>query len=163
MVGHGVSALVVGAGDGEVFWALGDVAVNKLTSAQSGGSLLITDYTVMPGGGPPLHVHEREDEVFWVLEGEVWFAAADRRERATSGTLVYGPRGVPHTFRNCSDRPARMLVIVTPGENFERFFARVGAPRPDGTPASPAEMVERIGTLAPVHGMRILGPSGLEA
>lgn len=157
MLAQGVQALIVPPSHGTAIHAMGDTAVSKITSAQTKGAMLVTEYTVSPGGGPPLHVHDREDELFWVLEGEVWFAAADKRERATPGTLVYGPRGIPHTFRNRSNRSARMLVIVTPGENFERFFTAIAAAR------SPEEAVARINELAPIHGIRMLGPSGLEA
>lgn len=159
---HAPIPVVVPPGGGLRLTGIGDVMIPKVAAAQSGGSVLVAEYIAMPGAGPPMHVHSREDETFWVLEGEVWFAVGDQRERVTPGGVVFGARGTPHTFRNCSGQPARMMLVVTPGDNFERFFGAMLAPGADGSPPSDSEIVQRIVAIAPRYGMTILGPNPFE-
>lgn len=104
-----------------------------------------------PGGGPPLHFHEHEDELFIVHEGRVSFLLEGRWREFGPGAVVFAPRRVPHTFRNTGDRPARMHILTTPG-GFENFFlacaaefARPGAPD-----------MNRILAISAEHGIRFL-------
>lgn len=138
----------------------GDKSYPKITAAQSAGQFSLTEHHVAPGAGPPLHVHAHEDESFWVLEGTVTFFAGGTVIEATPGSCVFAPRGTPHTFRNRTSAWAKMLLIVTPPRNFEDFYAGISAPD-GGGPPSEAVVMERIGRLAPVHGITILGPSPL--
>jgi mannose-6-phosphate isomerase-like protein (cupin superfamily) len=69
----------------------------------------------------PLHTHADEDEISYVLEGEVGMQIGDRELRAGPGTLVFKPRGVPHAFWNPGDAPARMLELISPA-GFEHYF-----------------------------------------
>lgn len=81
----------------------------------------------MPAGfSPPRHIHTREDEVFLILEGEVWFDLDGEQRLTGPGAAVYMPRGVPHTFRVKSP-VARMLGVMTPGA-FEQLFRNLSAP-----------------------------------
>ncbi|MBX3388342.1 MAG: cupin domain-containing protein [Phycisphaeraceae bacterium] len=121
-------------------------------------------------GGPPLHMHEREDEAFYVLEGEVTFCIGESGDRtgksgkrvvAREGSVVFGPRGTAHTFKNCSQAPARMLVMVNPGANFEAFFAKIGAPDAGGDAPSAQVLIERTMKHASEFGLMILGPNPL--
>ncbi|MCC6951234.1 MAG: cupin domain-containing protein [Phycisphaerales bacterium] len=139
----------------------GDVLVHKITSKDSGGSTLLSDYFLPAGGGTPLHVHTHEDETFFVIEGEVTFFVDGKRLVAGAGATVFGPRGVPHCFKNCSEKAARMVLLVTPGENFERFYEVVGCEGASGGPPSEQEVIGRIIANAPVHGISILGPAPL--
>src|SRR5438874_4823008 len=82
---------------------------------------------VPPGGGPPPHVHSREEEGFYVLEGEVTFRVGEERFVATAGTFANMPVGTPHSFRNEGSHPARMLISVAPA-GLERMFFEVGVP-----------------------------------
>jgi mannose-6-phosphate isomerase-like protein (cupin superfamily) len=66
-----------------------------------------------PQGGPPLHVHHREDEAFDVLEGEYEVRSGENRIRAVPGSFMLAPREIPHTFRNIGSGPSKILVIVT--------------------------------------------------
>lgn len=75
-----------------------------------------------PGGGPPPHRHEREDEWFHVLEGRVSFWDGERWTEVPVGSVVYAPRGTIHTFRNVGETPLRMQISVSPS-GFEEFFA----------------------------------------
>ena len=70
---------------------------------------------VSPNNGPPPHIHSREDESFFVLEGEIEFQVGDEKITARPGTFIQGPRGIAHSFKNNTQLPARMLVFVDPG------------------------------------------------
>lgn len=133
----------------------------KLAAADTENALSLAEFNVGPGAGPPLHMHTREDETFWILEGAVTFHVGGRRIEAAAGTAVFAPRGVPHTFKNCSTRPARMLLIVTPPANFEGFYSAVTAPTASGGPPDEATIGARIGAEAPRFGLTMLGPSPL--
>jgi oxalate decarboxylase/phosphoglucose isomerase-like protein (cupin superfamily) len=76
-----------------------------------------------PGGGPPLHYHQNEDEWFFVLEGRVEFFKDNAWAEVPAGTTVFVPKGVVHAFRNPGDQPLRMLVQTAPS-GFENFYAR---------------------------------------
>ncbi len=100
---------------------MGETGRFLLTNEDTGGLYTLMDITTSPMGGPPLHTHEREDEAFLVLDGEYEIRLGDDTHRASPGGLVYGPRGVPHAFRNLGEGPGRMLVVATPG-GVEDFF-----------------------------------------
>ena len=92
-----------------------------LTAAETGGAMGLVEITSPPLGGPPRHLHRNEDEAIAVVEGEieVWTPEGTRVLRA--GEAVFVPRGVEHAFRVVGERPARMMVVVTPG-GFEGYF-----------------------------------------
>jgi quercetin dioxygenase-like cupin family protein len=98
-----------------------------LRSEESDAQVSVIETGPPPGAGPPLHHHDF-DEAFYVLEGELTFQLRDELVTARAGDLVFAPRGVPHTFRNLSDAPARQLIVCTPA-GFERYFARMAAER----------------------------------
>jgi quercetin dioxygenase-like cupin family protein len=115
-----------------------------------------------PGDQPPLHVHKREDESFYVLEGEltVWVGDASPITLGV-GDYALAPHGVPHTYR-AGDAGAVKLVICAPGD-FVPFLREAGVPalRPelpvlDGPPDG-----ERLGRIAASHGITLLGPPGM--
>jgi len=98
-----------------------------LRSEESGGAVSMIETRPAPGTGPSLHHHDF-DEAFYVLEGQLVFQLRDELVTAGPGDLVFAPRGVPHTFANLSDSPARQLIVCTPA-GFERYFARMAAER----------------------------------
>jgi quercetin dioxygenase-like cupin family protein len=123
------------------------------------GKVSVFQATMPEAFSPPRHIHTREDEVFVVLEGEVWFDVDGERQLAKPGTSVYMPRGVPHTFRIKSP-VARMLGIMTPGA-FEQLFRNLSVPagertlpQPGTVPFDvPAVMAEQIRL-----GTQVVGP-----
>jgi mannose-6-phosphate isomerase-like protein (cupin superfamily) len=129
------------------------------TSDETRNAMFAFEATEPPGGGPPLHIHTREDEFFLVLEGEVTFFIDGQVIHRGPGGSAYVPRGAAHCFRNTSQRAARLLVLFTPGD-IEGFF-EYGAAE-NGQPPSEELMMERLVALAPVFGLRVLGPSPLE-
>jgi quercetin dioxygenase-like cupin family protein len=96
----------------------------KARGDQTGGSLTVVENVIAPGDGPPLHVHAREDEAWWVIEGTLRFRLGEERAQAPAGTFVFVPRTVPHAFQNVGEAPARILVLFTPA-GMERFFDAV--------------------------------------
>ena len=115
---------------------------------------------VGPGGGPPPHVHSREEEGFYVLEGEITLHVGDQRLVASTGMFANMPVGTPHSFRNEGSRPARMLISVAPA-GLERMFFEFGVPLPDGsTTALPPtkEEIEKLLAIAPSYGIEIKLP-----
>lgn len=92
----------------------------------TGGGLTVYEIQFPPDSGPPLHVHQREDEYFYVLEGVLSVRMGEEEFEAAAGSLVFQPRGIPHTFRS-SGEGARALLMVTPS-GFEGFFRAMGRP-----------------------------------
>lgn len=118
-----------------------------LRSEQSGGQVAVIETAPGPGAGPPLHVHDF-DEAFYVIAGELTFQVRDELFRVGAGELAFAPRGLPHTFANLSDAPARQLIVCAPA-GFERYFARMAAERQDTEPPAwalqPIPEVTRVG------------------
>jgi mannose-6-phosphate isomerase-like protein (cupin superfamily) len=98
-----------------------DRVVVKVDTAQSHGSMTVLEFHVDAGSGPAVHSHLREDELWWVLEGEFRFRVGDTWLSTTSGGLAFGPKRMPHAFQNVGDSPGRLLVVTTPS-GLERFF-----------------------------------------
>ena len=109
------------AGEGRVLNVLGERVTCKVETAETGGSLTIVEEASDPNGGPPPHIHEREDEAFYVLEGTYEFRIGDKTVTAQAGHFLFGPRGVLHGFRNAGGTPAKLLVIASPS-GVERCF-----------------------------------------
>lgn len=101
----------------------GNIAQSKLQSSDTGGQFGFAINEVEPGAGPPLHMHTLEDEVFYVLEGEVEFTVGTEKILAGPGTTVFGPRGTPHTFKGAGGSLAKFALFVT-GDNFEKFYGK---------------------------------------
>jgi quercetin dioxygenase-like cupin family protein len=127
-----------------------------ISSEQSGGAFTLLDMEVAAQGGPPLHVHGREDETFYIQEGRFEFWVDGKTFEAGPGDTAFAPRHIPHTWRCISNEGGRALVLVTPGENFERFFLKLGSL---GILAAPSpEDVAALSALAERHGLEILPP-----
>jgi len=123
----------------------GSLMIWHVLGTDSGGQLTMVETLVRAGGEPPLHVHAREDEAFFVLEGEVLFQRGMERITAGPGQAVLLPRGIPHGFAVKSGT-ARMLLVFTPSGLEDAFRSlsvptdsRVVPPAPDGPPDPVAE------------------------
>ena len=116
------------------------------------------------GAGSPLHVHHREDEWFYVLEGALTFWVGGEVVEARAGSFVYGPRDIPHTFVVSSPQ-ARFLLVTEPA-GFENFMRAMGQPASTPTIPPPAEPPSDLAPLvaaAAEYGIEILGPPGIPA
>jgi quercetin dioxygenase-like cupin family protein len=145
---------------GRTIAVVGDVYRFLATGEDTNGKYALWEAVVPPGGGPPAHVHSREEEGFYVLEGEITFTINGERIVATAGTFANMPVGTPHSFKNESNKPARMLISVAPA-GLERMFFEVGVPLAEGaTTASPPtkEEIENLLAIAPRYGIEIRLP-----
>jgi len=119
----------------------GDSVTIKADTHTTNGSLTVLELVIGPKMGPALHKHLREDELWYVLEGDFRFKAGDAMLHASAGGMAFGPRGTPHCFQNIGDAPGRLLVITTPS-GLERFFEEFAERLPG--PADP-EMLAAVG------------------
>jgi quercetin dioxygenase-like cupin family protein len=147
--------VLLAPGEGREISVLGDRYTFKALSPDTGGAYALWETTTPAGaGGPPAHVHQHEDEAFYVLAGELTFQIGERVLRGAAGTFVLAPRGIAHKFSNHTSEPAKMLVIVSPGgfenalEDLSQFAARGDQP-PD---------MEKLLAVADKYGLKIVGP-----
>ena len=146
------------ADEGRAIWFLSNRMTIKATSASTGGAFGLVESLIAPGFSPPLHVHHREDESFWVLEGELTMRCGDRSFRAGPGSFVFLPRDVPHTFVVEGDVPARMLTLLTPGGG-EGVFIEGGRPAEgEGLPPAGPPDIEKLKRVSERFGAEIVGP-----
>ena len=150
--------IALAPGEGSAVWFLQNRMVLKATAASTGGAFGLVESLIAPGAAPPMHVHYEEDEAFYVLEGELTFQCGDRTARATAGSFVFLPRGVPHGFVVESDTPVRMLTLLVPGGG-ERIFVEAGRPAegPGLPPAAPPD-IPTLKRVARKYGNDIVGP-----
>jgi mannose-6-phosphate isomerase-like protein (cupin superfamily) len=87
----------------------------RITSRQTEGAYCVCEMTTMPGDGVSRHVHDRDEEFYYILEGTYEMQAGDELFTAKAGSLVVIPRDVSHQFRNAGEVPARALMIFRPG------------------------------------------------
>ena len=149
--------LTVARGSGEARWWVGMLAEIKARAASTGGLLSIVEVTCPPDYQAPLHVHHREDEAFWVLEGQATLQIGDSRIEAGPGDYAFGPRDVPHRFDAGGDG-CRMLFILTPG-GFEDLVLAMSEPAGSRTlppPTSEPPDFKRMGEIAARFGCELL-------
>ena len=117
-----VPSFAVQAGEGTTLpTPTGDVVTIKAGTRRTNGSMTVVELRVAPKSGPAVHVHRREDELWWVLDGDFRFRTGTDWLRASTGGMAFGPRGMPHAFQNIGDTPGRLLIVTTPS-GLERFF-----------------------------------------
>src|SRR6266513_2690718 len=149
--------------EGRTIAVVGDVYRFLATGEDTNGKYALWEAIVPPGGGPPPHVHSREEEGFYILEGEITFHIGDQRIVASAGMFANMPVGTPHSFKNESNRPAKMLISVAPA-GLDKMFFEVGVPLPEwSTTALPPtkEEIEKLLAVAPRYGIEIkLPPHG---
>lgn len=159
-----IAPIAFGPGEGEALWAFGCLITVKASAETTGGRVALLEHHAPRGAGSPLHVRHRDDEWFFVMEGELTFWIDGRVIEAPAGSFVYGPREVPFTFTVSSER-ARFLLGTEPA-GFERVLRALGTPAPSLTipPAAtePPDLA-RIAQVCGDHGIEILGPPGIPA
>jgi mannose-6-phosphate isomerase-like protein (cupin superfamily) len=144
----------------EPLWFINDVAHVLIDGEASDGAFALLELRKPHGDMPPLHVHHRDDETFYVLEGEVSLFVGDQRLTLTAGQAALAPRGIPHTYR-VESAEARTLLFTAPA-SFEAFVRAVSEPAPSdelppsGRPLDP----EALARTAAEYGIEILGPPG---
>jgi len=147
-------------GQGRAIWHMGALMVFKATSAQTGNQFWLAEQTSNAGYASPVHVHTREDETFYVIEGELSIGVGDALYQVGPGACVFGPRNVPHSYKVESER-ARWLVLGTPG-GFDGWFFDTGKPAarlevPEFNLADFPDFGDVIASVA-AYGGTVLGP-----
>jgi len=151
-------ARFLGPGEGHAIWFLRNRMTIKATALSTGGAFGLVESWIAPGFSPPLHVHHREDEAFYVLEGEVTMRCGDRTFRGGPGAFVFLPRDVPHTFVVEGDTPARMLTLLTPGGGEGVFIDGGRPPAGEGLPPATPPDIEALRRVSADYGAEIVGP-----
>ena len=148
--------------EGEALWFLGVLATIKAASETTDGRVAVIEHLAPHGAGSPLHVHRREDEWFYVTEGELTFWVGGQVIKAAAGSFVYGPRDIPHTFAVTSPE-ARFLLVAEPAgfENFMRALSEPAQARTLPPATSQPPDPERMTAVAAEYGVEILGPPGI--
>jgi quercetin dioxygenase-like cupin family protein len=151
---EGPHGFVTRAGEGDTMKnPAGGALMFLARDGHTGGALTMFETSAAPGDGPPLHLHVREDELLYVLEGLLRVKLGETIDEAPAGSIVFIPKGVPHTWQNAGDDPARFLVLFTPAASgMELFFERSAGL---GDDLSAAEAFKRFASDA---GMEVLGP-----
>jgi quercetin dioxygenase-like cupin family protein len=151
----------VPAGTGAAYWGPGNQLTFLVTGKETGGAFFLAEMSVVPGGGPPPHIHHREDESFHILEGTLTIQVGGNTITASAGDFAYLPRGIVHSFKNTGDGFAKALVVTTPA-GLENYFAEVFDPATDRSAAPPPpskEMLARAMAAAPRYGLVLLPPA----
>jgi quercetin dioxygenase-like cupin family protein len=146
--------------EGRTITVVGDVYRFLAVGDDTNGKYAMWEAIVLPGGGPPPHVHSREEESFYILEGEITFSFGEERLVASAGTFANVSVGTLHSFKNETNRPAKMLISVAPA-GLEQMFFEVGQSVATGTKtASPPakEEIEKLLAVAPRYGIEIRLP-----
>jgi mannose-6-phosphate isomerase-like protein (cupin superfamily) len=133
----------------------------KVSSEQTGGAYSLFELTVAPEGGEGPHIQHREDECFYVLEGEFVFVVEDAEIEAGPGSLIYVPKGKLHAFENAGETTGRLLVSQTPGGVYEGFVEEVGEPATGEAAPPGAEQppdAERLVVIGAEYGIETVSP-----
>ncbi len=147
----------VASGTGEARWWFGALAEIKATAADTNGQFTLIEVTNGPRYEAVRHVHHREDEAFWVLEGDVTLDIGGTVIEASAGDYAFGPRDVPHSF-TVGDKGSRMLFLLTPG-GFEDLVMATSEPAATrSVPPPPEEMpdIARLQEIVAKFGGEIL-------
>ena len=155
---QGLQPVAVGTDEGEARWWFGSLAVIKASVADTGGQMAIIEVTEPPGSEAPLHVHHREDEGFWLLEGSATFEVGDTTIEAEAGDYLFGPRDIPHGY-TVGAAGCRMLFIMTPG-GMEELIIATSEPAASRTLPPPLEEEpdwEHVASMTRAYGVELLG------
>jgi quercetin dioxygenase-like cupin family protein len=146
----------------EHLWFLNTYVIVRIRHTDGADGLSVLEHHVPQGDAPPLHVHQNEDEVFHVLEGELRVLTGGKELRAPAGACFLAPKGVPHTYRAESPGGTRYLTIMRGGdfEGLVRAFSRPaewkGLPDASGPPTD--EQAEALAQACLRHGIELVGP-----
>ncbi|MGE5597110.1 MAG: quercetin 2,3-dioxygenase [Hyphomicrobiales bacterium] len=142
---------------GDRFWFLGTTMILKATAKETGGAFTLLEQTGQAGFETPPHVHQSEDEAFYVLEGAIQVQCGNESWEVGAGGFAFLPKGIAHAFKVTAG-PSRLLQVTSPA-GFERFVEDVGVRAGSGNPPPPAEAeIQRLMAAAPKHGLTLLPP-----
>lgn len=147
-----VAAYTVLDGEGHTIQGpVGGPITFMATAQQTGGAITMFSNLVSPGEGPPLHTHDRESEMWYIVDGSFRFRLGDEVRSVSTGGFVFVPPETPHCFQNAGDAPGNILVMFTPA-GMEGFFDDFANVDPDDV--SP----DTFARLGVPNGMTVVGP-----
>jgi quercetin dioxygenase-like cupin family protein len=126
---------------GRAYWGPGDRYTFLVTGEESGGAYFTMEALVPTGGGPPPHIHTREDETLYLIEGQIELLLGDRKIMAGPGDFVNVPRGNVHCFRNVGATTARLIITFAPA-GIDKYFEETLEPAPKGVLQPPDNVNE---------------------
>src|SRR5262245_55752766 len=129
---------------------LGIPMVIRVHGRDTAGVVSAVESHDVTDGGPPPHIHHREDETFQILEGEYEWTVGKQTFVAKKGATIFAPRGIAHTYRYIGTTPGRLLCVITPA-GFEEFFEEVAA-----MSAQQQQDIPRVIETAKKYGLEIL-------
>src|ERR1700687_6033175 len=156
---------VLSNGDGEGIWFLGTLMTVKAGREQTRGGFTLIEQISPPGFAAPPHVHDAEEEAFYVLEGQLQVTCGDQTWTVNSGGFVLLPRGIPHAFSAIGGAGAAggKLLPLSPPAALAQFSARAGEPAPSRTlPPSGQPNIPKLLAAMTKYGKRMAGapPAG---
>ena len=148
---------MVARDEGDHFNFLNTLHTAKITGEQTNGALTAVEFFAPKNFAPPLHQHEAEDELFYIIGGELWLSCGDAEAVHGEGAVVWLPRGLPHTFAVRSDT-ARVLVVSAPS-GYDQFVATLGERVDKPVMPVPKEIdPARVAEIGAQFNIQILGP-----
>ncbi len=157
---HATKPVFRPTGTAPAVWGPGDLYSLLATGEETNNAFFQFEAIVPKGGGPPPHVHSREDESFYVVSGSLEILLGDETYHAKRGDFVYIPRGTVHRFKNVGGDTAVQLVTFVPA-GMEKFFREVFPEVKDRNAAPPPiteELIRRMTEAAPKYGMEVVPP-----
>jgi quercetin dioxygenase-like cupin family protein len=142
--------VVVAPGSDEQLNIAGSKTLHKIKSSATNGVFSVLEFVTPPGKGVAIHVHEREDELVYLLEGEIEVTLGNQKMKAVPGVMALLPRGIPHGFTNIGNKPSRVLDTILPGQ-FDNYFVELAALYAAGDPPE-----EKIDALSRKYGIKYL-------
>jgi mannose-6-phosphate isomerase-like protein (cupin superfamily) len=122
----------------------------KVSGKDTDGKLTIFEYTGNVKGGPPLHIHHKQDEIFFIVEGEYTFKVGDDMYYLKKGDTIFLPRKVPHAFAQTSET-GKMYFMFQPSGKMEDYFRKIATLKEQPTPEEGAKIFAD-------HDMKVVGP-----
>jgi quercetin dioxygenase-like cupin family protein len=146
----------------EHLWFLNTLVSIRVSEHEGTDTISVLEHQARHGDSPPMHLHKNEDEVFYVLTGELRFQVGNEEGRLSAGETFLAPKGVPHTYRVESSEGSRWLTITSKGD-FERFVRTMSRPAerrelPEPSGAPTPEAAEALAAMARSHGIELVGP-----
>lgn len=145
-------------GEGDAYWFNGTLMEVKATGQETNGVFSLIEGLLPPGYETPLHVKSKEEDMYYVLEGELTFTVGDKIIQGKAGTFIFVPRHIKHKFKVEGSSPAKVLFMFTPA-GVEQFFIEMGVPADNyELPSEPVSFdMDKFVATAQKYGIEILG------
>lgn len=149
-----LKSVIVSNSEGKEWHVFGQTVIGKVMTDDTNGAYSVFEQLSPPQSGPPVHIHRSEDEMIYILEGDLEIQWGDQIRMGTKGDLAFIPRNIPHTFKNIGTVPSKVLVMIMPG-GFEGFFEELNHLPTDEPPE-----VEKILRVAEKYNAEIIRTGG---